>query len=336
MRWLLLSLLLLLVSPAAAQDVLCPTRPMGDSTNACASTQFVQQATGGTTLTLPLTVPNGGTAASSFTAGLPLIGNGANGILQGTISGNTTSFGTTAGTLTPGHGVFIDANGNLADSGGPPVTNLGSGPCDFINSSTSVAGCLLNYFNVKAYGAKGDASTNDFTSINNAITAAAAVCGTVFFPQGHYMVLQQVAIPNCVNFLGVGHPNQFTFAGQLGSIIDFNGIAAATDGFAGSLSQSTQAVSFEHLQFERATRDCMSGAFVYSHFTDVVFAYCGRDGFRVTGITGGTYQSSISNSLFYSNSNNGLQLCYRHVRTANHMEDRYLLRLLQRCLGYSC
>lgn len=43
-------------------------------------------------------------------------------------------------------------------------------------------------FNVKAYGAKGDGSTDDRIAIQAAITAASAVRGTVFFPPGLYMV----------------------------------------------------------------------------------------------------------------------------------------------------
>lgn len=48
MRKFLLSLaLVLLASPALAQNVTCPDRPHGDSTNACANTRFVQQNAGG-------------------------------------------------------------------------------------------------------------------------------------------------------------------------------------------------------------------------------------------------------------------------------------------------
>ena len=42
MKKILLALLLL-TSPALAANPTCPTRPIGDSTNACASTAFVQQ-----------------------------------------------------------------------------------------------------------------------------------------------------------------------------------------------------------------------------------------------------------------------------------------------------
>lgn len=39
-------------------------------------------------------------------------------------------------------------------------------------------------FNVKAYGAKGDGTTDDTTAISNAMTAAATVAGQVLFPNG--------------------------------------------------------------------------------------------------------------------------------------------------------
>src|SRR5882757_673013 len=43
MRKLLLAIVLCLFAlPALAQSVTCPTRPVGDSSNACASTAFVQ------------------------------------------------------------------------------------------------------------------------------------------------------------------------------------------------------------------------------------------------------------------------------------------------------
>lgn len=64
-----------------------------------------------------LTVPNGGTGATTFTANLPLIGNTTGAIAQGTRSGNTTSFATTSGTLTSGNCVQFDASGNIVDSG---------------------------------------------------------------------------------------------------------------------------------------------------------------------------------------------------------------------------
>lgn len=46
-KYLLASIALLIASPALAQNPTCPTRPLGDSSNACASTAFVQNNSGG-------------------------------------------------------------------------------------------------------------------------------------------------------------------------------------------------------------------------------------------------------------------------------------------------
>jgi hypothetical protein len=74
-----------------------------------------------------ITVPGGGTGQTSFTANLPLIGNGTSAIAQGTRSGNTTKFATANGTLTNGHCVQIDASGNFIDAGGACTTGGGGG-----------------------------------------------------------------------------------------------------------------------------------------------------------------------------------------------------------------
>lgn len=58
------------------------------------------------------------TGSSTFTAGLPIIGNGASPLAQGAISGSTSTFATTSGTLTPGDCLTFDASGNLIDDGG--------------------------------------------------------------------------------------------------------------------------------------------------------------------------------------------------------------------------
>lgn len=100
-----------------------------------------------------------------------------------------------------------------------PVTNAPSGSCtvgmpnqQVVNSGTQYScqngtwgaigggGALPNpatsafydeggaVFNVKAYGAKGDGTTNDCTAIGNALAAANVAGGNLFFPQGNYFV----------------------------------------------------------------------------------------------------------------------------------------------------
>lgn len=60
------------------------------------------------------------------------------------------------------------------------------------------------YYNVKAYGAKGDGTTDDTTAITSAINAAvAAGGGTIFFPPGTYISGNQT-LNASVHFRGAG------------------------------------------------------------------------------------------------------------------------------------
>ncbi len=57
-------------------------------------------------------------SSAALTANLPVIGGGAGAApTVGTVTGNTTKFATSTGSLVNGHCVTIDANGNLIDSG---------------------------------------------------------------------------------------------------------------------------------------------------------------------------------------------------------------------------
>lgn len=148
LAWLIL--FILVIVPASAQT--CPTRPSGDNTNACASTAFVHSATGGT---IPITVPNGGTGRTSFTANLPLIGNGTGAIAQGTRQGNTTSFATTTGAFVAGNCRTTDGSGNEIDAGFPCNSGSGSGTVSagtagqlayYASSGTTVSGTFTPNF----------------------------------------------------------------------------------------------------------------------------------------------------------------------------------------------
>lgn len=173
--------------PALAQT--CPTRPPGDNTNACASTAFVQQSV----TPVPFSVPNGGTGNTTFTAGLPLIGNGVGALGQGTRSGSTTIFGTTYGVLTNGHCVSIDSSGNLIDAGSACAVGGGSGT---VSSSTlgnfgyyaatgntisgvtpaqALAALPTGVYWLGRTAAKCDNSTDDTAVIQAAWNAAAAL-----------------------------------------------------------------------------------------------------------------------------------------------------------------
>lgn len=59
-------------------------------------------------------------------------------------------------------------------------------------------------FNVKAYGAKGDGTTNDAAAIQAALTAAAVSGGTVFVPAGTYKVNTELTAASGVRVIGDG------------------------------------------------------------------------------------------------------------------------------------
>src|SRR5215470_10435688 len=61
-------------------------------------------------------------------------------------------------------------------------------------------------FDVKAYGAVGDGSTDDTAAIRSAITAASATGGTVFFPPGVFVLPSLLTCKslNNVSFQGSG------------------------------------------------------------------------------------------------------------------------------------
>ncbi len=65
------------------------------------------------------TTGSAGSLSTVFSSGNPLIGAGSGVPAQGTRTGNTTIFPTASGAYIPGHGVQIDLNGNLVDTGNP-------------------------------------------------------------------------------------------------------------------------------------------------------------------------------------------------------------------------
>lgn len=111
-KWLAPLLFLLWATPVWAQNPTCPTRSVGDNSNACASTAFVH---------------NGYVPTGSFTPNLPVIGSGSGGLAQGTRQGNTTAFATTTGSFTAGNCRTTDSNGNEIDAGFPCNSGSGSG-----------------------------------------------------------------------------------------------------------------------------------------------------------------------------------------------------------------
>lgn len=93
------------------------------------------------------------------------------------------------------------------------LTSAGSFGTDFgvtqngarVSLSTLASQVALNYFNVKAYGAIGDGTTDDTTAINSAKTAAVAVGGgIIYFPPGTYRYTANLTIQSGISLLGAG------------------------------------------------------------------------------------------------------------------------------------
>ena len=98
---------------------------------------------------------------------------------------------------------------------------------EYVNS-----GVGLGAVNVKDYGATGDGSTDDRTSIINAISALGANGGTVFFPPGRYRIDSTITVngnsggnvvTNCIRLVGLSSPAQ-------GGITDAGGSELYVDG----------------------------------------------------------------------------------------------------------
>ena len=70
---------------ALAQNPTCPTRPAGDSSNACASTAFT-----GTALTNLLSTPNTWTALQTFNSGIVVVNSGTSGTIGQRITATQT------------------------------------------------------------------------------------------------------------------------------------------------------------------------------------------------------------------------------------------------------
>lgn len=132
-----------------------------------------------------LAVGSGGTGQSSFSANLPLIGNGSSALGQGTRSGNTTAFATVTGALVNGHCVSIDGSGNLVDAGGACTTGGGGGTVasatigqlGIYTAATTIGG--LASCNNGYVGTDGAGVNACRTTLNSSLQSSITALGTI-------------------------------------------------------------------------------------------------------------------------------------------------------------
>lgn len=104
--------------------------------------------------------------------------------------------------------------GNVATTDLVPIYHNGQTYAAQANVLTAVSPISPTVFNVIAYGAKGNGSTDDTVAVANAISAAGVSGGRVFFPPGTYLIATStthpvsgvygLAIPSNVMLYGAG------------------------------------------------------------------------------------------------------------------------------------
>ena len=138
-------------------------------------------------------------------------------------SANVTAGGTLASIVTPAGPIgsstttpviTIDAKGRVTALSSATISGTlpsGATTSQSLLYGTSAAGWYTEHFNVKAFGATGNGSTDDTSNINLAIAALnAAGGGVLYFPKGQYVVnstyngaLTTISVP--CRIIGDGH-----------------------------------------------------------------------------------------------------------------------------------
>jgi hypothetical protein len=258
-----------------------------------------------------LPVPNGGTGAGTFTAGLPILGNGTSAFIQGTISGTGSKFGTVFGSPVNGNCASWN-NGNLIDSGvagcgtGSPTGTItpgltgqfaaypsngttvagvanpvGAGQAGTIGAYTSTGNAIVGITPqcqpITIYGGVGDGSTDNLPAINAWLTAIGSNNACLAFPPGRYSISAQKSIN-----LASGQHLSFEGAGSGVSALYWPSSAGGL--IINYLTDISNSVTVENLAFLAGTTN--QGAALILSNVNQVFGYAFDD------------QNTIRNVLF--------------------------------------
>jgi hypothetical protein len=159
-------------------------------------------------------------------------------------------------------------------------------------------------FNVKAYGAKGDGTTDDSGAINSAVSAAAAAHGEVLLPPGTYLVDSLNSFPGNINLRGVG--GESTVLKYTGTGVGFLWSGVGSDRVTDLTFDCTTGPASTCVKFA----DTSSNGVAYNHFDN-------------TPIRGGTYclemnSSSAHGILWNTFTNFILSTCGTHALYITH------------------
>lgn len=165
---------------------------------------------------------------------------------SGTISGNTSTFGTTSGTLTNGHCVSIDGSGNLVDAGGACTTGGGGGTVSsgtsgqltyYASSGTTVSGNANATISSgaltlgQATSVLGQLKLSGSTSGTTTLTPAVAASGTLTLPAATDTLVGKATTDTLTN-------KTYDTAGT-GNSFSINGVAATANTGTGSVVRAT-------------------------------------------------------------------------------------------------
>lgn len=129
-----------------------------------------------------------------------------------------------------GGGIFRYVSGSAQAEDGGTVFAPATGSGRLFRDGWTVFG-FNGQVNVKWFGAKGDNSTDDAASINNGVAALVTFGGgTLFFPEGTFLVSTHVKIRDRIHYLGAGwsstikaHPTSVdNVIGHFGPDYDFD------------------------------------------------------------------------------------------------------------------
>lgn len=205
------------------------------------------------------------------------------------------------------------------------------------NSITEINSKLNNrgVINVKDFGAKGDGTTNDTLSINNAISSATLNGNKLYFPSGTYLITSKLIIPNNVIICGDYGRTIFTTNVTLDTLID---LGSSMEGIkisgANKITKGVNIVTdycyIERCIFEYCTYGIYNNGHDVHKFIDVSTQFCtyglySADRLINTFIRGMVAQNNqygiyvtysaqqpqslfIEQSLFYGNSLRGIYI----------------------------
>jgi hypothetical protein len=184
---------------------------------------------------------------------------------------------------------------------------------------------MIPCVNVKCFGAVGDGITDDSTAIRDAISAAQATYGAVYFPPGVYLVSKDtggaycLTAPSDMAFIGAGQGLSAirVASGQPGAVRVFTLDGAQNvrfvdltlDGNRGGQEQQEHRAGIfithsAHVHIERVTCREMwgDGIHIYASVSDVVLRDChihdcGRGGITLSG--GGTNTITIERCIIH-------------------------------------